>query len=244
MMNRWQSIFGEEGGGIPRRLLLRASAPCVLVAALTASANASAADHFYGIDWNPNIPGNIANEGIWIQINTNLLNTKDCNNFVDHEMWYGVVAGGDYWVEVGFTSGIGQAGCVDKALFWADNRNGGGYHEHYPGNGWSLDAWYNMEIRRKTGCSWNVNIGGLTIGTSTSNCTPNNAGRYAAAGIETTSQFGNGVRGFLSTPQRYSSDSHGFLIPGWNGPTFTQDSPPFITGNPNGFMEEIANVPF
>src|SRR5579871_1317780 len=221
MRHRWKSELMGMEGAIPRRLLLRFCAGCVAVAALTVSAGASA-QHYYGILQRSNIPAGDADLGISVSLYTDVLNTQDCNgNFVDHEMWYGLNGNGDYWVEAGYTDGSATSGaCEQKAIFWADNRNGGGYHEYYPGNSWSLDTFYTVYVYQSASCTWDIYAGNVRIGRSSSNCP--GTGRYAGAGIEATTQ-GGAVRGYLDYPQR--NNGSGWQN-GWDGATLYQNSPP------------------
>jgi len=219
------------------------SAACFAAAALTASANASA--HYYGILVSNDIPIE-ADWGNSVVIETFEFGSS-CSNFVNHEMWYGVVPGATYWVEVGFKDGLtGSGGCVADADFWADYRNGGGYNEHYPGNSWILGDWYQLMITIDTSnhCNWNVEVGGLVLGTSTSNCP--GTGRYVAAGIEATTQgTSESTKGFLT--QWEEENTNGTWLNGWDGASLSENSPPyieFVSGTNNTTLEEVLNEPF
>ncbi|MDB4987226.1 MAG: hypothetical protein JWN04_2404 [Myxococcaceae bacterium] len=195
----------------------------VVVAAFAASSNASA-QHSYGILINGSVRACDADTGISCYINTAALASKDCANFADHEMWYGVVPGGQYWVEVGVSSGTGQAGCVNQAIFWADNRNGGGYHEHYPNLAWALNSTYELDIVQNgtSNCSWDVSFGTVYLGTSNRNCA--GTGRYVAAGIETTSvASGMVARGTMSGWQERTCSNT--WQSGWDNPALQQNLP-------------------
>jgi hypothetical protein len=208
------------------------------------SATASAQTHSYGVVINGNVPAGDADRGMAALIATTTLNNVDCSNHVSHEIWYGLVPGAQFWVEVGFASGISQAGCVDKAVFWADNRNGGGYHEHWTGHSWSLGTTYQPWIGQAGGsCTWSVNFGGINIGTSTNNCP--GTGRHLAGGIETTSTASaSQVKGFLAGFLR--ADVTLTWQSGWDGPVLSQNSPPFIqwTDSSHTGSEEVLNVAF
>ena len=80
-------------------------------------------DHYYAVVEAYNM-ANEANEGAGVDLLTNNLNA-DSSDFVSHEMWYGVTGDASYWVEVGVMAGMANG------VFWADNRNGGGYNEHF-----------------------------------------------------------------------------------------------------------------
>jgi hypothetical protein len=225
-------------------MLKRLTVVCVAAAALSASATASA-QHSYGVVINSAVPAGDADRGVAANIRTDTLVTANCSNFVDHEVWYGVVSGGGFWVEVGFTSGIKQdGGCANQAVFWADNRNGGGYHEHYPGNAWTLGLTYQSWIGAgSSSCSWTVNLGGVLLGTSTSNCP--GTGRYLAGGIETTTTAAaSKVKGFLGVFLR--ADSGGTWRNGWDSPGLSGNNPPSIqwTDSSNSVTEEVLNVAF
>ena len=208
-----------------RALLL----PTIAGGALTAGARQALAchthtsGHWYAILWNTSVSDTDAGRGAAINIDTNSL-SSDASDFVDHEMWYGVVGGGAYWVEVGVTDGITSSGSdVNQHIFWADNRNGGGYHEHYPSVSWQLNAFYqNKVVWSGQSCAWDVYFGGVKLGTSTNNCAGSN--RYLAAGIEATSASTNEhVGGYLESWQRKdnSNNWHG----DWSGATTTADCP-------------------
>jgi len=180
--------------------------------------------HWYAILWNPSLSDNLAGRGAAIDIDTTSL-TSNASNFVDHEMWYGVVGGGGYWVEVGVTDGITSSGNdVNHHVFWADNRdNGGGYHEHYPNVSWQFDAYYqNKIVWSGQSCQWDVYFGGVNLGSSTNNCA--GANRYLAAGIEATSaSTDEHVGGFMADWQRKDNSSNWHSD--WSGATVSADCP-------------------
>jgi hypothetical protein len=198
--------------------------------------------HWYANLSNTNVSETVAGKGAAIYIYTNSL-SSDGSDFVDHEMWYGVVGGGAYWAEVGVTDGITSSGnYVNQRVFWADNRNGGGYHEHYPSVGWKLNAWYQDKIVWSgQSCAWDVYFGGVKLGTSTGNCGGSN--RYLAAGIEATSASSNEhVGGYMANWQRKdtSNNWHG----DWSGATTSADCPADIITLPNTQeTEEVLHGP-
>src|SRR5258708_7419456 len=99
----------------------RLSVVSVAAAALTVSANASA-QHPHAIVWRTHISGGLADQAGAVSMMMSHLES-DCNNFVDHEMWYGVEGTGTNNVEVGFTNGQDDGGCIFTSAFWADTRN-------------------------------------------------------------------------------------------------------------------------
>ena len=147
-------------------------------------------------------------------------------------MWYGVVGGGSYWVEVGVTSGQTPSGCQGGVVFWADNGNGGGYNEHYPGITSSAGNWFNSAVIEQGvgSCSWNVLWflnSWQNIGTSTGNCP--GSGRYLSSGIEDTTQASSQlVQGETQTWERL--DSSGTWQVNWPSVTFVNPSPPNVNG--------------
>jgi hypothetical protein len=175
----------------------RLSALCVAGAALTASANASA--HYYA-GHVASVYGN-ADDGAFVQLWTNILHstcTIFTQNFVNHEFWY-AFGSGQYWVEVGFKDGETDGGgswphCTTQDVFWADNRNGGGYNEHETGWRLATGGWIDFEVQTAGSCTWNVSWDDSVIGTSTNNCPL--SGRFLQAGIETTSQTTGSAQGW------------------------------------------------
>src|SRR6516225_9283096 len=88
---RWRrrAANSRQRGGLSMSVCVvhRLSAACVAAAALTASATASAS--YYGVLLSPFIPNGPADEGAWVQIFTDKLFSNTCNQWVNHEMWYG-----------------------------------------------------------------------------------------------------------------------------------------------------------
>jgi hypothetical protein len=88
------------------------------------------------------------------------------NGFVNQSVtWLRSIQGGMFWVEIGVTHGtpIGN----QKKWYWADMRNGGGYHEHFMRNsvlGENVDA----AIEWAGGGSYSVWMNGSVVGWSTS----------------------------------------------------------------------------
>jgi hypothetical protein len=226
---------------------------CVAAAALTASANARAQawPHYYGT-LVADIQNGDADQGSAIDIFTNALGVWDCNsipNFVNHEMWYGVNIPPPgqlgYWVEVGFNDGTNQNGSCDYDIYmWADNRNGGGYHEHYFGSGWSFNTWYQAVVQQQpNSCNWDVWLGNAYLGTSTSNCP--GSGRQLSAGIESSTQSGNAwAKGFLEFWEELDSSRTWWM--GWDGAGGNPSNPPYIqwADSNQTETEEVLNEPW
>jgi hypothetical protein len=212
-------------------------------AALLTAATASA--HSYGVLINSDIPS-AANSGGQVELYLSDFVSTSCSDFVNHEFWYGTVAGAEYWVEVGFKDGLtGSGGCVTNADFWADNRpNGGGYHEHYPNNGWSFDTWYTAEITSSGSCEWSVTLGGANLGTSTANCA--GTGRYLAGGIESTNTSDTFCQGYLYNWKEQPSPSGSAFTSGWSGPGLSENEPPYIewANGSDTETEEVLNESF
>jgi hypothetical protein len=104
----------------------------------------------------------------------NCLGVNQYTDFVNYETWLdtnlNVDPVGAYWVEEGAKFGIGVTG-ADEGFqwFWADNRPGGGYYEHYQG-GASLNQFTNVSFYWVSGTgNWNVYLGGNYVGTSVNN---------------------------------------------------------------------------
>lgn len=96
------------------------------------------------------------------------------NDFVNNEMWL-QTSGATYWVEAGVKSDYSFFPADSSVFFWADNRPGGGYSEHYSVTLTSGD--YSKpntltRITRSGTSNWNVSVNdGYTslTGTSTNN---------------------------------------------------------------------------
>ncbi len=185
--------------------------------ALAYTCSTSSSSHCYALAiW----VNSAANEGIYTNIYSSCLNgPNDTVNFADEEMWEATDNSSNlgYWVETGLSYGElnGQAR-GGPYWFWADNRPGGGYHEHYVGTR-SLNTSYETEIIYAGSNSWWVWQGTSHVGTSTSN-PPYSLSMET--GIETTSNSYNIVgqsspldwfdtTGSLHTNWQYgSSDSY------------------------------------
>jgi hypothetical protein len=233
------------------------SAACVAAAALTASASADA--HYYAtVHSVENIYGP-ADNGAAIILRTNSLH-QTCNTFVQdfvtHEMWYMTDDSGNYWIEVGFWDGEGTNAifnpCNNDMPFWADSRPGGGLNVHWTNNGWSFGDYYQGVITAAGDCTWNVILGGVTLGTSTSNCP--GSGRFFRAGIETTTQGSGSVQGFATGWQaqdgwgNWSAMGQATAGQGWGALWMNWDGPPNMqqVGDSSWGIqtEETLNEPF
>lgn len=244
--------------GGPRTMRLptvrRLFAAIVAAAALLIAPTAMAQEYYTYIS-NNNIPTGDADDGAWINIDTAILTLSSCSNTITHEMWYETYQSGAYWVEVGVQSGQPSGLCFENILFWADNRpNGGGYHQHFYGNvGWSLNSWYGMSITTSGSCAWSVVFGGVTLGTSTSNCP--GSGRTLAAGIEhiVNASATDSVAGYFTNWERLNSSDAWWN--GWDNPWLGGTSGPgnyqpqiewdTVPGEPpDTFTNEVLNEPF
>lgn len=199
-----------------------------------------------GVPWN----------GASVLVNTNSLVADNSWHFafVNHEFWYGVNGTGTYWVEAGFKTGSTcrsstsaySTSCststpVVNAIFWADQRNGGGYHEHYPNVGWSENAWYEVKVLAAGSCAWNVYIGGAYLGQSTSNC-PANA-RWLSAGLESTNaDTGQHVGGDLADWKALTL--YGVWVNGWQNQTLYSNCPADIEWTGSWSTKEELHGPF
>lgn len=237
------------------------SAACVVAAALTASANASATS------WHATVHSGAvtgtADDGGAVILNTSVLH-QTCNTFVQdfdtHEMWYMTDSSGSFWVEVGVYDGEGTNSLTNPCenggsptIFWTDNRpNGGGLHNHFFSNGWTLGDYYQAEVTASGSCSWNVIFGGLALGTSTNNCP--GTGRVFYAGVETTTQSSGSVQGWATGWQaqdssgNWSAQGTSVAGQGWGTMTMTWDNPPNIEQVANSAWglqtEEVLGVSF
>jgi len=218
-----------------RPVVTRLCAVCVAAAAVTASTNAAASTHFYGIIETPDITNNDASDGEFMFIKTNVLHCT-CNiidhKFVDHEMWYLTNPSGPDWVEVGFIDGttVNDLSCVHDEIFWADNRPGGGFNQHFFTNGWTLGDWYAMQIASDGSCEWSVTLGGVKFGDSTANCPASD--RILMGGIEATDQPTGSVQGFLEHWEEQNSSEIWHV--GWDGVSPPSNGLVHVTApNPN-----------
>jgi hypothetical protein len=217
---------------------------CAAVAALAGSLSIATANS-YGIISKFG-PVN-ANDGLSVHVRTDVLQSVNCSNFSNHDVWYGLTPDFSFWIESGFTTGSGQAGCNNQKYFWADNRNGGGYHEHYPNVTWTLGLTYQIWIQKTPGsatCSWDINVGTSNQGRSTSNCPGN--GRALEAGVETTTTNASSkVKGFGAF--HMEKDSFGtWRQDVWEGATLSPPGSPNIQWQNSSMnsTEEVLNVAF
>jgi hypothetical protein len=223
------------------RIIRQLSAACVAAVALAASANANAQNNDYhatihSANW---VFGNADNGGAAI-IRADILH-QTCNTFVQdfatHEMWYMTDESNLYWVEVGVYDGEGTNSvanpCENDVIFWTDSRpNGGSLHNHFFSNGWSFGSYYQAVVTYRGGCTWDVQFGGLDLGTSTANCPGN--GRFLYMGVETTNQGSGSVKGFATGWQaqdgsgNWSAMSQDVAGQGWGTMWMNWDNPPYI----------------
>jgi hypothetical protein len=222
----------------------RLGAAAAAIAALTASTNAWA-QHYYAVTYNntPPLKGP-ADNGAYVEIDTSVLHAT-CNiaqrDIVTHELWYLTDSSGSYWIEVGFFDGAANwPGCSTHADFWADSRPGGGFNEHFPGNSWNFDTWYGAEVTYIGNCNWTILLGGLNIGTSTSNCP--GSGRNLVAGIESDSTDHGSVKGYLRN--WWEQDGSGNWKQSWDGLWAHYNQPLNIEWLNGNETEEVFNEPF
>jgi hypothetical protein len=213
-----------------------------------------------------------ANRAASVNIQTNTLavlydgvEDEGAGDFVTQELWYEVNSTGTcsssslscaYWVEVGVGDGGIDCGSVHDQIFWADNRDGGGYNEHCPNVGWSLGSTYTAEVQwAGVSCAWNVFFGGVNLGTSTSNC--GGATRGLQAGLESTLGAPVPVRGTLASGGTLENvvsgtlsgfteeDNNNNVTQSWEKPFFSNDDCPasiqFVSGSGDSETEESLN---
>jgi hypothetical protein len=234
------------------------SAVCVAAAALTASVNANATNHYHATAHSDWVFGN-ADNGAAAIIRADILH-QTCNTFVQdfvtHEMWYMTDSSANFWVEVGVYDGEGTNAltnpCENDRIFWADSRPGGGLNVHFYTNGWSLGSYYQVEVTAAGSCTWNVFFGGLFLNASTNNCP--GSGRRLYMGIETTNQGSGSVRGFATGWQaqdgsgNWSAQGQDVAGQGWGTMWMNGDNPPNIEqvgDSPWGLQsEEVLGEPF
>ena len=172
---------------VSRLALVMVTAGALLVAAPVSDSFATNYDcspigyHCYAqASFGPLLPGYIM-KGDGMSIEVDCLQVPDPNQaFVTAETWVATNGSTDNWVEAGLSFGAPNGGTI--VTFWADQRPGGGYHEHPGGAGsGSRLAYYGERIQQATSSTWNVQIGVLN-GVSTANPGPS---IYIGAGSET-----------------------------------------------------------
>lgn len=195
------------------------------MAAAILTASTAAAQYDYAQLLAYDIPSN-ANSGARVAIETDVLSTETCSNHVNHEMWY-LTSGtsSSYWIEVGFKAGdpgAPNASCVTdptSSEFWCDARpNTNSYYNcHFYGYGWNYGNWYLAQIDNIGSCTWAVSLGGVQLGTSSSNCA--GTGRWLQAGIEHyyPNNETDGAFGFLTQWAEEESPTGGPWISTWDG---------------------------
>ena len=205
-----------------------------------AAATCSLSSHCYAIVYAPYV--NNAGHGAAADIRTDSLSSaRPATNFVNHEMWYGLNGSGSFWVEVGFKSGVTYAsGSVYHRLFWADNRNGGGYHEHFPSYGWRIGSWYRLQVSRAGNCAWNVYVSGTRVGTSTSNCA--GGSRDLNVGLEATEVTRNDHGGGASAGWASLDANNRWHSGFWQNASLLEDSPTAIHRY-SGYTYEVLHGP-
>jgi hypothetical protein len=193
--------------------------------------------NYYALLEAPN--NNSAKYGARLGLNTTAL-TGSSAKFVSHEMWYGLNAFGDTWVEVGVTDGHGH----HRTIFWADYRPGNRYSEHYyPNISWHLNTYYQAVVQlvldhgHPVPCTWNVGFGGH-LGQSVANCPEARNGsytnlRFLEAGIEAEG-YALHDSGYINNWQELNNAR---WLNGWQHQTLMWDCPAtirFRNGNTTG----------
>jgi hypothetical protein len=186
--------------------------------------------HYYAVLQSPG--NNSARFGARLGLNTTRL-TGNNSKWVDHEMWYGLNAWGDTFVEVGVTDGVGH----HRTIFWAEYKPGNHYAEHYyPTISWRFNTYYQTLVQQAVGnghpvpCAWNVGFGGH-LGYSVNNCPRDRNGaatnlRWLEAGIEATG-YALLDTGYLNNWQEQNS-FNGPWMNGWPNRRLVQFCPATI----------------
>lgn len=144
-----------------------------------------------------------------------LYNNNAPQYFTNAEMWQDTDNADNfqYWVEGGAEYGYNTA---DRHWFWADNRpNGGGYNQHFPSLGFSLDTNYGIGFTYVGNDQWQVTVGSRYVGTSVANPP---SGLSLEAGTEMTTTSGTRSVGSISNLS-YQNTS-GVVTNGWPGSGF------------------------
>lgn len=166
-----------------------------------------------------------ATHGVAITLDAVDLHSVNCSSeAVTHELWL-TPDDKSIWVETGLENGYYGTCNNSPKVFWADSRNGGGFHVHLPNVTANLTTFYQAVIWQPNSsytCSWDVWFGNVYLGTSNSNCF--SAGRQGIAGIESTVlSSGSHVQGFTSDQFRF--DSNFSWQSGWNSKVSATDDP-------------------
>jgi hypothetical protein len=117
------------------------------------------------------------NVGADLEVNC-LAVRNDNTEFANWEMWVETddtnpnsTTDSGYWVEEGYTAGTvlsGNTYYTGFQWYWADNRPGGGYNEHFIE--WATANQYkNVTVTFAGGSNWDVYLGGSFVGESTNN---------------------------------------------------------------------------
>lgn len=157
------------------------------------------------------------------------------SNFVTEEMWlFTDDSFSSYWVETGMAYGAPQGST--RYWFWADNRPGGGYHEHDLSIPITLGTTYDDYITWAGNDSWQVRRGSSVLGVSTANPGPSHAGN---AGEELTANSGAGsaITHFLFK----RTSSGGVWTDSWPGASIWTDDPPYGGWISTGYSAEFSS---
>jgi hypothetical protein len=145
-----------------------------------------------------------------------LYNDNAPQYFTNEEMWQATNNADyafNYWVEGGAEYGYNAA---NRHWFWADNRpNGGGYNQHFPSFGFSLDTNYGIGFVYEGNDQWQVTVASRFAGTSVANPP---SGKALEAGTEMTTTSGTRSVGTISNLSYL--DTGGVEHNAWPGSSF------------------------
>lgn len=195
-----------------------------LPAAPALAATCTPASHCYGeVEWTS------AEQvyGISETLNVSCLgpmNAPTSRNFVTEEQWLTTAENtvGNYWVELGMAYGAPQGS--SRYFFWADQRPGGGYHEHDLSISANFHQDYGDEIEYAGNNSWTVSRDGTVLGTSTHNIGPS----YSAnTGEELTANTGEAAATMSDLTHKHPAPGGPAWIADWPGGSVSTADPPY-----------------
>jgi hypothetical protein len=193
----------------------------------TPKASANCGSDCYGTTrWYPAT----SNSGAIAFLDTSRLSISNaCTQMAVSTFWEGTDNSGPiYWIENGIHVGVHNNGTCGNGVqfYWADNRPGLGYNEHYPGGAVGFGVNYSFKIVFDGGTTWEVDRNGTNIGFSNSNPCCSTA---IAAGVE-SHQDTVTVNGEASGLQKQIGTSWSYH---WVGATVFNPQGYFtMTGNP------------
>lgn len=198
---------------LPAATALLLALPLVGVGATSTAIAGPCANHCYGIvEWD-----NIRVNGGLTYLTENCMNVpRPDTDFVDNEMW--VDFSSNTWTEAGENYGVANG--ANKRFFWADQRPGNDYHEHYASYGPNTGQVYGDQIRwAGYPQAWDVSVGGFN-GTSTGQPGP---ATHLQAGLETT-DHNSSESAFQSGLAWYSTPDNAKHSP-WGNSTYRYITP-------------------